>query len=93
MARYLVCTACSLSLSLPVKGVLSPLGESCPVCHFQLVRVGSAESDGFVVCPFCYNNPSGKNGVDIEDLCLGETLPCFKCHAACAHASEVGVGR
>ena len=56
VARYLVCAACSLSLSLPVKGALTPLAESCPVCHFQLVQVG-AEGEGFVVCPFCYNNP------------------------------------
>ena len=47
VARYLVCAACSLSLSLPVKGALTPLAESCPVCHFQLVQVG-AEGEGFV---------------------------------------------
>ena len=57
-----------------------------------VVLVG-AEGEGFVVCPFCYNNPSGKNGVEIEDLCLGETLPCFKCRAACTHASGWRVER
>ena len=92
VTRCLVCTSCSLSLSLPMKGSLTALQKHCPICHYQLVQVTPAESDGdgYVVCPYCYNNPSSKNGIDIEDLGLGETLPCFKCNAVCSHASGSG---
>lgn len=87
--RFLQCPSCGNSLSLPPKGAIVPQSARCPLCSYSVLQIRSekAGSDGFFVCPFCYSNPSSHNAIDIENLPLGFTLPCFKCNHACPFAS------
>ena len=87
--RFLQCPSCGNSLSLPPKGAIVPQSARCPICSYSVLQIRSekAGSDGFFVCPFCYSNPSSHNAIDIENLPLGFTLPCFKCNHACPFAS------
>ena len=90
--RFLQCSICGNSLSLPAKGEIVPLSSHCPLCSYSLlqVRSGKMNVDGYFLCPFCYSNPSARNGIDIESLPVGFTLPCFKCNCDCPFASLFG---
>ena len=87
--RFLQCSICGNSLSLPAKGEIVPLSSHCPLCSYSLlqVRSGKMNVDGYFLCPFCYSNPSARNGIDIESRPVGFTLPCFKCNCDCPFAS------
>ena len=87
--RFLQCSICGNSLSLPTKGEIVPLSSHCPLCSYSLlqIRSGKMNVDGYFLCPFCYSNPSARNGIDIESLPVGFTLPCFKCNCDCPFAS------
>lgn len=88
LLRYLQCNSCSLTLSLPGKGTLHILPQTCPLCHFQVLSIQN-DSQLYTICPYCYTNPSSSNTVEIENLHIGSRLPCFKCTASCPFAQPL----
>lgn len=90
VTRFLQCSVCNLSLALPAKGTLRKTGQTCPVCKHVVLSVQN-DTQVYMVCPYCYSNPSSTNTTDIENLHIGARLPCFRCRAACPFAQPLAV--
>ena len=88
--RFLQCSVCNLSFALPAKGTLRKTGQTCPVCKHVVLSVQN-DLQMYMICPYCYSNPSSTNTTDIENLHIGARLPCFRCRAACPFAQPLAV--
>ena len=88
--RFLQCSVCNLSFALPAKGTLRKTGQNCPVCKHSVLSVQN-DIQVYMICPYCYSNPSSTNTTDIENLHIGARLPCFRCRAVCPFAQPLAV--
>lgn len=92
------CSTCSHALRLP-KGNPSPMtkpsGEeplSCPICNFQVIKIGQGQGytgNGYHVCPNCFSNAPSEHG----GSSTSGDFRCFNCtHPTCTLASATKGG-
>jgi DNA topoisomerase-3 len=93
--KLLFCATCQLGLPLP-RGSMTPVTENdngvggptkCPICQYQVVRVGPGEGytgNGYTYCPKCFSDPPLEHG----GVAGGDNFRCFNCqHPTCSLAS------
>lgn len=99
--RFLHCSPCSLTYSLPKAGDVARTSNICPICNFGVVSLRNLESNKeYKLCPKCYNSPPdypiGPNQLvdDIEGIRAGKShFTCYKCcHTSCAEAGSITGG-
>ncbi len=99
--RFLYCSSCSLTYSLPKSGDIARTAVICPICKFGVVSLRNIESNKeYKLCPKCYNSPPdypiGPNQLvdDIEGIRGGKShFTCYKCcHTTCTEAGSIAGG-
>lgn len=56
--KILVCSSCSKTLFLPIRGELKAVNQTCVICNYQVISILNIETQkSHHVCPFCFKNP------------------------------------
>ncbi|OQR81470.1 DNA topoisomerase [Thraustotheca clavata] len=75
----LTCAQCKGQYRLPIHATAVQTSTHCPICRFIVVEIQKSDnSPGYMVCPFCFNEPPNPR--------LNE-MACYNCTADCPFAT------
>jgi DNA topoisomerase III len=78
--RFLFCSNCTNTHSLPRKGRLVKSGDKCPICNSFILNV--EHNKGYKICPSCYGSNPPESNRQLSNT--SPTMPCFSCrHRTC----------
>eukprot|EP00808_Paulinella_micropora_P003762 g1099.t1 len=87
-ARFLYCTRCLSSHTLPKRGELTAYDFNCRYCNFQVLVSRSELGKEHKLCPKCFKDPPAQ---EVEKLGLIDSFRCLSCSNLACKLSGRGV--